>query len=554
MRRCLFILMVAVLCASTDARGANGPVRIEVSGSGIEARRIATDAAGRWARSAPESDPARGDLDGLVNAVGDALVREGWGNGEIEAAVDSTAAGRVLRIRLDQVRPTRLDRWVWIPDSSRDGMPSGDWRPDRAEEMIEGVLSDLQEEGHVFASVQLASVRDSTNGIRVRASLDPGEEYRLNQPVFEGAGATRPAYLERVSGLRRGAPIRRSETDRARDRIERTGLFASVAGPWLTGVRENRASLLYRLVPMPQNRIEGALGYDGGRQTLSGFVHVELGNLFGTGRRLNTGWERLDRDRSNLSLAYREPYIAGLPIAGAVSVAQSIEDTTWTSDNMQGALEGDLGNGLIARIGLSRERTIATLPGNTSRTRRLATIFGIGYDGRSEAGTRGSRVDFEIVRGDLRRSPTMSSGEGTLTTLRGGGEENFLIGRRGHIHIEGVSGWVDGPDSLPRPDAMGLGGAMTLRGYPEQAFRTIGFGLSRMEAGVRILPEGNRAYVFLDGALLRPWPAGKVLRRTGYGLGLRVRGAGGWIRFDYGIPSGSGPLSGRIHFRLETRF
>ena len=99
-----------------------------------------------------------------------------------------------------------------------------------------------------------------------------------------------------------------------------------------------------------------------------------------------------------------------------------------------------------------------------------------------------------------------------------------------------------------------MGGGSSLRGYAEQQFRVLRFCLLRLEGGVRLLPEGNRIYLFVDHAILHRWPDGHDSQKTGYGIGLRVRAATGWVRLDYGVASGESPTSGRLHFRLETRF
>jgi outer membrane protein assembly factor BamA len=313
------------------------------------------------------------------------------------------------------------------------------------------------------------------------------------------------------------------------------------------------AVLVYRMVSLPQNRAEGAVGYDGESETLSGFVHVELGNLFGTGRRLAAAWDRFDSDRSALDLEYREPYLAGLPISAEISLSQTLEDSTWTRDEMAGSLQGELGGGWYTRLGLGRQRIVYSGVPST-RSRRVSTLIGLGAEGRSEAGTRGARFDFDVDTGTLHASPHRPGAEGRLVRFAGVAEGNVVLQTLGHLRGEFQVGWVEGPDSLPRPEAVGLGGGGSLRGYAERQFRVLRFGLVRLEGGVRLLPEGNRIYLFADHAILRRWPDRRESQETGYGLGVRIRAATGWVRLDYGIASGESPMAGRIHFRLETRF
>jgi hemolysin activation/secretion protein len=240
-------------------------------------------------------------------------------------------------------------------------------------------------------------------------------------------------------------------------------------------------------------------------------------------------------------------------MAAEVSLFQEIEDSTWTVDDARGVLEGDFGGGLTARLGIGTHRTVES--GEVGgRTRSILTIAGIGYDGRTEAGTRGGRTILEIQRGELHRSPKITGGNGSLLKSSALTERSQPIGSQALVRLELSGAWVQGPDALPRPEAAGLGGSANLRGHPEQMFRVLRYGLLRLETGVRMLPEGNRAYLFFDGAIYRPWPRGATKRAGSYGVGFRLRGAGGWVRLDYGIPSGEPSLSGRIHFRLETKF
>lgn len=541
----LLLLVGGILTGAASA----SEVRVTVEGGSGSQRRIATETADRWA----DRFDGKGSLEALTTSIGSALVRDGWGEGEIAAAIDTVAGEIHYKVTLQGMKPSRLDEWRWDSDTDHPVLKTGTWDPVKRTEQIDRILHQVRENGRPFASIQILEAEETDQGFVVRARLDEGPLLRLGEIVFEGRGGTSERYLSRVAGLEIGDPIRPSEADAARDRLERTGLFASVDGPWLRSGSQSRASLVYRMIPLPQNRAEGALGYDGRTSTLSGFVNVELGNLFGSGRRFLGAWERFDSDRSRLNLAYREPYVAGLPVSVEVGLAQYLEDSTWTEDEARGVLLADLGGGLTARAGLGWQRTILSAE-QSSRTTRLSTIIGLSFDDRTEAGTRGGRIDLGLDTGSLKTSPRVVQGEGMLARVSLEGERNFLFGSRGQLRVELQSGWVEGPDSLPRPEAIGLGGGSSLRGYAEHQFRVLRHGLVRIEGGVRILPEGNRAYLFYDGALFRSWTGGSDTDRHAYGAGVRVRGAAGWVRLDYGIASGEPLTSGRLHFRLETRF
>jgi hypothetical protein len=547
MRRARWVLLSVILMMMRVPAAWSG-VQVDVRGGDEAPRRVVQDAVKGFG----------GDLSGermeqLLASAGAALVAAGWGNGAIEAHVDTLARGPRVTLKLDAIRPTRLARWGWEPADAGPTPTPGLWVPARAREEIESLLEDVRETGRPFASIQITDVSDSAGGLTVRAHLLEGARILLASAEYEGRGITRASYLDRVTDLRRGEPIRPDRAERAVDQIERTGLFASVEGPWIRVLQENQASLVYRMRPIAQNRAEGAVGYDGTSRNLSGFLHVDLGNLFGTGRRLGASWDHYRRDRSALSLTYREPFLGPLPIAADLALSQRLEDTTWTADLARIGLDGDLGGGLRLRLAVAGNRTIERGE-SVSRIRRTDTILGLSVDRRRDLGTRGSMVELEVARGAVRRAPRLDTGEGTLVRLLARGEHNLLFGRRGQLRLGVAEGILDGPDSLPRADALPVGGGTSLRGYPEDFFLARRYVTVSFEAGVRILPEGNRVYAFTDAAWLRPWNGKSAQRPSGYGLGLRIRGAGGWVRLDYGVPAGEGPLGGRIHFRLETRF
>jgi hypothetical protein len=106
-----------------------------------------------------------------------------------------------------------------------------------------------------------------------------------------------------------------------------------------------------------------------------------------------------------------------------------------------------------------------------------------------------------------------------------------------------------------------VGGAGSLRGQDEQAFRVDRFALSRLEWRWFLGARGERVFVFWDHALMGTrvvLPEGgdrmEILQRDGIGFGLRLDAVGGTVGVDYGLEPGRAPLDGKIHLRLISAF
>ena len=114
---------------------------------------------------------------------------------------------------------------------------------------------------------------------------------------------------------------------------------------------------------------------------------------------------------------------------------------------------------------------------------------------------------------------------------------------------------------LPVFERYPLGGATTLRGYDEEAFRVDRYALTRLEYRWFLGAHGQRTFVFWDHAMMSTrdaLPQGgdriEQLQRDGLGFGLRLETAGGLVGVDYGLEPGRPPLEGKIHLQLVSTF
>jgi outer membrane protein assembly factor BamA len=109
-------------------------------------------------------------------------------------------------------------------------------------------------------------------------------------------------------------------------------------------------------------------------------------------------------------------------------------------------------------------------------------------------------------------------------------------------------------DIVPASEQIRFGGARTLRGYQEDAFR--GTLVAWVNAEYRLISGKSRVFAFCDfGAFQRLETSGWVRgTRWGYGFGLRIDTKAGLFGIDYGLGEGDGVMRGKVHVGLVNRF
>jgi hypothetical protein len=501
-----------------------------------------------------------------LDALGGALVDEGFLEAELRLVLPGrggTNARAAPRLEVSAGEPARwetLSVTVSAPPAERPRPPAphGSFDPRTLDREIDDWVGGWTEIGYPFAVATVESL--TVSGGRVRAALrcSPGPRMRVDAVAFPGRIATRADFLERWIRFREGRIFRDSNLEASRHRLEQSGLFLSVGDPRLEPIGPDRLRILFPVEEGPHNRIEGALGYSGQTQTLSGFAALELGDLFGTGRSLGVRWDRVQRDQTRFHLEYREPLLGNLPLGLGLLLEQQVQDTTYTLDHLEASLEVSIGWDLFLSVGGEYRR--AVLGQEPSEVvRRFSTVLGGRWEGVVPGRWRGGRVAGTLRTGSSRIAPRDGGPTQRKRLDRIEVEalrywpwgESLLL--RGRALAGGLSGGVS--EELAPSEALWLGGASTIRGYREEQFATRRYGVAQIEVGVPLAASRGRAYLFTDAAWFRQLAApGTQETRIGWGAGLTSEQSGRSVSLDFGIPGGSGFREGRLHFRLQTRF
>ncbi len=435
----------------------------------------------------------------------------------------------------------------------------------RFERALGDALESAERSGHAWAQLAISEWRIDGAQVRTRVTGTLGPKVTVTDVRLDGLVVTRPELARRSMGRLTGMPYRPTDARAAAERLRQLGVFRSVEFLGLEGGADWREGVLaYRVEEPRYNRIEGAVGVQG-ETGVVGLARFELGNLLGTGRSVGLDWQRRGSGLSDLGARYREPLILGWPLAVEVNVAQQLQDTLYTRDRF--GLRGLLAVNPRDRVemGYEEERVVQTR--GTLRSVELSnTMFALARDDRDDpfAPRRGTRA--RLAATQISRRERFEDGarvRSRASALDASIEAHRAVGRSNGMMLEVVTALrLSGQRVLGEFERAPLGGAATLRGHDEEAFRVDRHVRSRFEYRRFLGSRGERVHVFWDHAEMESREAGPTpgtsrlerKRADGLGFGLRLPAAGGLVDLDYGIEPGRGALDGRIHLRLVTAF
>ncbi len=435
--------------------------------------------------------------------------------------------------------------------------PQGEFDRDEFESRVWEWAESWAEAGHPFVIIEVEALTVEDGRLRAGLRVDPGPRTTVEEVAFPGRGPTKIEFLHRWIRYQAGETFRNSDLARRQRRLERSGLFQRVEEPRLEPLGPAEVRIHYGVRERPHNRIEGALGYSGEREEISGHLDLALGNLFGTGRKFAFRWERLEAERSRLDLAYEEPILFRLPVGAKLEVHQQVEDSTFTLDRFEGGLFGDLGTDLRVSIGLEYRRSVlGAEPSDV--VRRVSTVFGAAWETLRPGRLVGSRAEASFRTGRSRIQPADGPDRRErLDRVTANYERYWRFGPTLVLRTEARGGGLSGgvARDLPLSEALWIGGLRGPRGFGEESLATRRFVLGQLETGVALAGDQGRAYAFVDGASYLALGAGGERREDGgWGVGISNETTNRSVSVDYGIPFGGSLGSGRVHMRLRTSF
>lgn len=445
--------------------------------------------------------------------------------------------------------------------------------------LYEKILQYFENNGYPLARIHTEGFRfseDEKTEMRMELQLriEKGDSVNVEYLRFPDGADKANTYLARLLRFKPGMGYNQQRIDRYSQILGRQDFIKSVSKPALMIDAEGNYFVDVSYQEAPSTTLDGIVGYipppvnseeDG---YFTGLVNMGIRNLFGTGRKLLIFWQKQDRFSDEFRLAYREPFVLGLPFHTDLGLYRLVRDTTYIEWKYDARFELPLNEFLSAYLKLTSRQvapdSLASSQLRLPETKSVFTETGIEWDLRDQVQNprKGIHLQVSVSLGrqenvgppylieedSLQEKVTIQKAAANLEVFIPTFRRQVFANR---IHAEGISA---SGDILRLPDMIWFGGATSLRGYREAQF--FGERVAWLNTEYRfLLGPQSRFFFFVDnGYFLRKLPVHQEKWLTGYGLGLRFTAPLGILQVDFGMEKGTPFREGKIHFRLINEF
>lgn len=558
----------------------------------IKNKNFKVDEYKQWINIPFPSKYFNGLKDTIKNRIQFNLTQEGYFNFKIDSikyktTIDSSITE--LKIYLDEGEPTFINA-ILIDglDSSKDEkifrevkfLTGEIFYQYQIENLINKILSHLENNGYPFAKVAINSIKffpDSIkkkNYVDISIEVDKGIESKFDLISIEGNKNTKDYVIIRELDIQKGESYSEIKIESIPSRLNKLRFFEPVQKPIYYFNSKDDGVLQINVKEKQVNNFDGIIGYIPGNNEqdgyITGLVNINLRNIFGTGRAMSFRWQRINRNSQELELKYFRPYLFGFPINIQGGLFQKKQDTIFVQRKLD----------LYIDILANQNITIGGVLSNESviPTENEFSVFTV-YNSNLLSGGMNLKIDTR----DDPYSPTkgiLFNNSYIFTQKNINGPEKYLTPdlkreinyqkffvdlnfyaqffNRQVVALEMHGKELRG-DLIEISDMFYLGGTNSLRGYQENQFLGSRIFWSNLEYRFLLSPR-TFTFVFFDtGYYLRKADESRnIIEQSdfliGYGFGLNIETALGAISVSYALAKGDPFNEGKIHFGLVNDF
>lgn len=241
------------------------------------------------------------------------VILKAIGDGYIFASLDTLRiAGDTLFLNLN-----RGSNYEWDLESGED--PSE-------------LLKDLANEGYPFASLAFDTLQLNGDFIRAKPTLTKGPRIVFDTISLGGDAKISERYLHAALGFKPGDLYSERKFERISERLKFLDLVQLTQLPDV-GFSNGKAIVYLNAGDRKRDSFEGILGLlprAGGGSTLTGYINLDLNNLFRSGKSFYLNWNRFSESSQRLDLKYGHPFLLGSRVNLATDLSILRQDSVFT--------------------------------------------------------------------------------------------------------------------------------------------------------------------------------------------------------------------------------
>lgn len=534
-----------------------------------------------------------GIMDTIKNRIAYNLVLNGYFNPdftgtEMEISPDSQFVN--ISVSINEGNPTYVNKifltcndslWLQNIQSAFDYLKGLVLNKFEIEENINDALTNLENEGHPFASFTITSIYfyydsfDEKHYADLYIKLNTGTKSTIDKIEIQRNESTKDYVIVRELRIEPGEQYSQQKIAELPRRLNRLRFFDPVAIPQFYVDSDEKGVLLITVKERQTNNFDGIIGYIPPVKTnesgyITGLVNVSLRNLFGTGRAAAFRWRKIDRNSQELEIKYLEPWLFDFPLNLNLGFFQRQQDTIYVQRTISGGLEYLATEDVSASVFISSESTIPSVSEvpvftvyNSSalttgvslkidtRDDPLAPTSGILFDNSYKFSQKKINGPAKFITPTTNTRINLQRFEVTLAMF-------YELFQRQVIALTLNGRELRGP-LFEQSDLFRLGGTNSLRGYREDQFLGNRIFWSNFEYRY-FLSRRTYAFLFFDtGYYLRNANEEREINeleefKIGYGLGINLETAIGLLGVSFALGKGDSFSEGKIHFGIINEF
>ena len=447
--------------------------------------------------------------------------------------------------------------------------------------IVSNIIDQYENKGFPFASIKIESIefgKDEGNEnhfANLFLTINPRQRSVIDKIEISGNTKTKDNVIIRSSQIRISEEYSQTKVDAIPEKLNRLRFFEPVELPLFYFNSKNEGVLKISIKEKETNYFDGIAGYvpalnDKESGYLTGFVNVNLRNLFGSGRAASFRWQQENRFSQELELRYLEPWLFDLPFNIEAGLFQRKQDSTYIQRKFELQIEFIATHEISASVLINSQSTIPTERNFKTLTVYNSSSFTSGVNLRID-----TRDDFYspisglYFNNSYKYSAKKINGPMEYITFNMNTnisqqrlEFDFSIYKQffgGQVSAFGIHGRELRGDEVEMSDLYFLGGTNSLRGYQEKQFQGNRLLWTNLEYRF-LLSRRSYAFLFFDtGYFLRNEDKQRNIAenssfKIGYGFGLNIETVLGVLGVSFALAKGDSFGDGKIHFGIVNEF